>query len=146
MPSSSPGVPGSSEIEPFGRFEDWSNLVRGALIWLGEADPCNTRGMIAQQDNKREALTALMNAWQKTIGFRKWVSAKEIIDVGANLPGDSNPLMPALEAILPRYLSSRGLGNYLAKFKDRIVDGRCIHHETIAGESSRYALVRVDRG
>ena len=74
------GRPGLSEIEPFGRFEDWSNLVRGALIWLGEADPCNTRGMIVQQDNKREALTALMNAWQKTIGFRKWVAAKEILD------------------------------------------------------------------
>ena len=54
--------------------------------------------------------------------------------------------MPALEAIIPRVrLNTKSLGSHLAKFKDRIVDGRCIRRETITGESSRYTLVRVDR-
>ena len=107
--------------------------------------------MIAQQDNKREALTALMNAWEKTIGFRNWVGAKEILDIAEKqqdhaMEHSDDCLMPALEAIIPRVrLNTKSLGSHLAKFKDRIVDGRCIRRETITGKSSRYTLVRGDR-
>jgi hypothetical protein len=27
---------------PLGSFTDWSRWVRDALIWMGEADPCDT--------------------------------------------------------------------------------------------------------
>src|SRR5690606_23832657 len=36
------GRPGLDKLTPFGRFEEWSDLVRGALVWLGEPDPCET--------------------------------------------------------------------------------------------------------
>jgi putative DNA primase/helicase len=30
-------------LPPWGSFEGWSKLVRGALVWAGEADPGETR-------------------------------------------------------------------------------------------------------
>ena len=44
------GRPGLDRLKPFGSFEAWSNLVRGALVWLGEPDPCITRKHIAADD------------------------------------------------------------------------------------------------
>ena len=62
------GRPGLNEVEPFGRFEDWSILVRGALVWLGEPDPCGTRIFIAESDLVRADLGALVAAWRNSIG------------------------------------------------------------------------------
>ncbi|MBR1236542.1 PriCT-2 domain-containing protein [Bradyrhizobium sp. AUGA SZCCT0182] len=42
--------PGLDRLQPFGSFEGWSNLVRGALVWLGELDPCITRQHILADD------------------------------------------------------------------------------------------------
>ncbi|MDR1922242.1 MAG: hypothetical protein LBS31_10955 [Candidatus Adiutrix sp.] len=36
----------------FGRFEDWSNLVRGALVWLDTEDPLATRRGLADADSR----------------------------------------------------------------------------------------------
>jgi hypothetical protein len=33
---------------PLGSFEPWSDWVRGAIIWLGLADPCDTMGSIKE--------------------------------------------------------------------------------------------------
>jgi hypothetical protein len=138
--------PGLDTFEPYGRFEEWSDLVRGALIWLGEADPCSTRSFIVSQDSKREQLVALLNAWERTIGFGSWHTAKEVIDKAQdNLAYETadDSLDAALASIFPRLVTPRGLGAYLAKMKDRIIDGRCIRQQTSAGDSSRYALMRV---
>ncbi|HEY5225381.1 MAG TPA: hypothetical protein VIJ06_01190, partial [Methylovirgula sp.] len=56
------GRPGLDTFRPFGRFEDWSNLVRGALVWLGEADPCRTREAVIADDSDRDALGRLLDA------------------------------------------------------------------------------------
>ncbi len=37
------GRPGLEKLTPFGGFEDWSNLVRGALVWAGGADTARLR-------------------------------------------------------------------------------------------------------
>ena len=54
--------PGLRDLEPFGRFEEWSNLVRGALVWLGEPDPCKTRAYIAVDNPEHSDLGQLLAA------------------------------------------------------------------------------------
>lgn len=55
-------------VDPIGSFEDWSRIVRAALIWLGEADPCDTMKGVAADDEEHEALTSLIEAWHATHG------------------------------------------------------------------------------
>lgn len=38
------------KIRPFGRFEEWSNLVRSAIVWLELPDPCESRKGIEESD------------------------------------------------------------------------------------------------
>ena len=50
-------------------FEDWSDTVRSALIWLGEADPVKSMATSRVDDPKRAALRELLAAWGTAIGI-----------------------------------------------------------------------------
>ena len=116
------GRPGLDQLEPFGRFEDWSNLVRGALVWLGEPDPCSTRAFIAERDPVRADLVALVAAIEKGVGSGKSFVSGDVIKLSQEHSG----LRQALDAIMPRGPSPKGLTRYLSGFDGRIVDGRCV--------------------
>jgi hypothetical protein len=55
---------------PLGSFTDWSRWVRDALIWLGEADPCETMEGMRGADPKLEALTTVLEQWREVIGMQ----------------------------------------------------------------------------
>ena len=60
----SPGCP-SQSLTPYGSFQPWSDLIRNAVVWLGEADPCEGRqDLAAQTDETYEHLAALLAAWE----------------------------------------------------------------------------------
>ncbi|MCC7066292.1 MAG: bifunctional DNA primase/polymerase [Planctomycetes bacterium] len=46
----------------FGRFEEWSDWVRSALVWLGLPDPCATRHRLEAADPVRTQLAGLLAA------------------------------------------------------------------------------------
>lgn len=50
-------------ISQFGRFEEWSDLVRSAIVWIGLEDPCKSRREIENTDPVRLAIRALFAAW-----------------------------------------------------------------------------------
>lgn len=142
--------PGLDKLEPFGRFEDWSNLVRGALVWLGEPDPCETRRDIEAHDPERELLSSLHRAWKIAIGTERWVTAKELIeaanddsDFGAKKTAKgeaAEQLSDALVAITPIYTNPKSLGTYLSRFTGRIIDGAAIRAHAVVGKSRKYRL------
>src|SRR5262249_44347557 len=41
------GMP-PQNLTPFGSFEGWSRLVREAIVWVGQPDPCQTRVKLAE--------------------------------------------------------------------------------------------------
>ena len=45
-------------------------LVRNPLLWLGAADPLDTQAELRASDPVREALVAMLTAWQDTFGDR----------------------------------------------------------------------------
>ena len=56
-------------ISALGSFEEWSTLVRQALIWAGEADPCESRkDLEAESDADHEALSTILAAWYACYG------------------------------------------------------------------------------
>jgi putative DNA primase/helicase len=50
-------------------FDDWSRLVRSALVWLGCTDPCDTMEKSMTDDPTVATKRAIVAAWVSTIGL-----------------------------------------------------------------------------
>jgi hypothetical protein len=111
------GRPGAKELTPYGSYEQWSALVRSALVWLGEPDPCETRELIEAVNPAKGRLLGILVAMAGD--GRK--SASEMVN-SAN-EGNSK-LRDALAEALPRgIINARALGVYLSKHKGTIAGG-----------------------
>ena len=60
-----PGAP-----SPLGSFEAWSDLVCGALLWLGCANPIESMDELRRADPRLDDLTAVIAQWRNAIGRR----------------------------------------------------------------------------
>jgi putative DNA primase/helicase len=121
------GRPGKPD--PLGSFEAWSDLVRGALLWMGAADPVASMIELRESDPILEATRAVMSQWRAAIGAESVTSA-EIIGRAIDLrPGGHEFVHADFREGLMRVagkgggLNSRMLGAWLMERKDRIVDG-----------------------
>jgi hypothetical protein len=67
-------------LAPLGSFEAWSDVIRHALVWAGEADPCEGRKAIEDTSNPEfEALAALLYAWEQCYGTRE-VTLRHVVE------------------------------------------------------------------
>jgi putative DNA primase/helicase len=114
------------DVEPFGRFEKWSDWVRSALVWLGANDPCETRSRAEALDERGAQLAALLDAWHGVYGEDE----KLLRDVRAECA--SSYRTPAVEALREACLSIAGegdsinprkLGKFIAAHESRICGG-----------------------
>ena len=122
------GRPGTDRLTPFASFEEWSNLVRGALVWLDEPDPHETQAEITAVDTARDELAVLIEAWGRHIGTGAVVTAADLVRQAHELAmgqGEAE-LLQALEAVCPRGVNPKKLGWYLKKVKGQIARGRRI--------------------
>jgi hypothetical protein len=70
-------------------FTSWSNLIRGALIWYGYADPCEVMtdtAAISSEDAKR---TELLAAWHAVWGCNYAWRASQIMSHAELDPNDA---------------------------------------------------------
>jgi hypothetical protein len=107
-------------VPHFSRFEQWQQLCRFPLVWLGCADPCASRRRIEASDPVREGLRALLAAWHPQFGERR-ATIKAAIDAAAKA-GD---LQTAMEAVAGEKggINARRLGRFIAKHEGRIEGG-----------------------
>ena len=119
----SAGRPGVDRLTPFGSFEAWSSLVRGALVWLGEPDPCLTRKHIASDDPVKGQLAELFKAIHDTMDDKKFTAGDLIKAVDD--PITDSDLSDIIHATVskPNRLT---LGHYLKKNENKIIDGRTL--------------------
>lgn len=55
----------SQSLKPWGSFEGWSALVRGAIVWAGWPDPIETQRELSRTNGERADLErALVESWQ----------------------------------------------------------------------------------
>jgi putative DNA primase/helicase len=129
-------VAGYPDAPPkLGSFEEWSDRVRGALMWLGEADPVETMEEIRGDDPELAGMRAVMNAWRETFHGQSVTVSKVIKAAMEQQRADNSfegrmefvnePLREALIAVAGHgsSIGSRTLGNWLSAHKGRIVDG-----------------------
>ena len=141
-----------TEHDALGSFADWSQLVRGALIWLGEADPCDTMEDVRKADPKLASLTTVITEWHKVFGKRP-VRTRDIIDAAINkeqvAPSEWGFVYPDLREALLHVanangnISSRGLGRWLAANKGRVVGGKRIVPGTVQNGYQEWQLETV---
>jgi len=53
--------------KPFGSFDDWK-FIRGALLWLDQPDPIETREQLLTGDPRRTELDELLSRWDSALG------------------------------------------------------------------------------
>lgn len=131
------------KVRSIGSFEKWSQLVAGALLWLGEADPLES---VAEErdegaDPAQMAHVALLEHWNRlethTRSALRWgpdglavrVAIEALYPQGTAGAGDDmDDLREALEVLAPpspgRPPSVARLGYALRHLRDRPANGR----------------------
>jgi hypothetical protein len=144
--------------DALGSFEEWSGWVRGALLWLGQADPVGTMAQARELDPKLDALVAVTAQWWAVIGAGS-VSVRDVVDrameqrtalgAGASYPARREYAHPDLrEALLAvagegGAVNSRRLGKWLASNQDRIVHGLRLVRQGLSGGILQWRLERA---
>lgn len=122
------------DLKPWGSFAGWSDLVRGALVWCGYADPGETRIELREEaDVVTTALAGLLINWRsvaaKTGGYATVAQVLKALDDDARLAGTTRPLAyqglrEAISELCPaRVPTPRQLGETLRRYKGRVI--RC---------------------
>ena len=114
-------------------FEEWSDLLRSALVWLGKTDPLASMEVARAEDPTLQAISEVFTTlWDVTGG--KPYTAKQIIDFVFEKDVPWNDLSPVKEYIHPAlrealmnvaadqkgFLTSKRLGHWLSRHKGRI--------------------------
>lgn len=126
------GRPGLDRLKPFGSFEDWSNLVRGALVWLGEPDPCITRKHIAADDPVKAQLSAFFTAAHKVMGDR-WFTAGDLMKESVEADDDLGDI---IYAAVPK-ANRISMGLFLKTNENKIIGGLTLRSQYDNHEKSR---------
>lgn len=140
-----------------GSFEDWSDHVRGALLWLGEADPIETMEQARESDPKLSALRAVIGAWSDVLGHDQQVTAASLIKTATAVSSATFGGAPEYqhdelrEALLTvagvgasGAITSRSLGKWLKAHSGRVVNGlRIIICHDDGHNATRYRLEKV---
>jgi len=121
------GMPG--RLTPLASFEAWSDMVRSALVWLGEDDPIITMEKARENDPTRVNFAGLVHAWSVEVGV-----GRNYEITAAGLVGNADegiqgvyryPLLrDALHEIMPeKRLNSKSLGRWLSRHENKISNG-----------------------
>jgi Bifunctional DNA primase/polymerase, N-terminal len=131
---------GSPEVcGPFGSYPEWSTMVRGPLVWLGEPDPVASVDLSQAEDPELADLREWVILWLDE-GFKldtpytsaSFVAAASVAPAGFN----SNPLKEFLLRVAGDKnggISTKRLGEWLQRNCGRVVR---------APDGHRYWLVR----
>ena len=118
-----------------GRFGDWTKMVRGALIWLGEPDPWATQVGIRGGDSARGEADRLMEALAGCFGTETFAARDVCLEGGwhgEERTEAQEALAAALDEVSPSVMKPRGgpdtnkVAHMLKGRVNRIVRGRTI--------------------
>ena len=122
------GKPG--RLPPLMSFEQWSDLVRSPLVWLGWPDPVTSIRRVRAADPVRNALFAVVAAWVTELKINIGYHTSELIKVASKCMSDGEKVHPTLwDAFFAvagnrsGMLDPRALGRWLETNLNRVVDG-----------------------
>ncbi len=114
------GRPRPANLKPLGSFEDWDAWIRGAIIWIGEPDPCDTREQVLEGDAMKNDLIEVMDLWERAFGDNGVMVSKVHSD-----PDAAALVQKLCEVTGSHDWNAKSVGWWLRRNKDRFVGGRC---------------------
>ena len=142
-------------IKNFARFEDWSGLIRSALVWLGEDDPLAGREALEDGDPVRVKLRSLLLAWYatfRTAGATCKEAANRANETKLDDEGQEQPAYSAIKEALEEHFADRGgkvnsryLGEFLKKYAGRVDVGARFEASGISHHAVNWRVVVVDK-
>ena len=142
-------------LPPYGSFEDWSDLVRQAVVWIGERDPCDTRvKLVASADTTADTLAQVIAAFEAYDSFRRGIVVSEMLarlypaEKQYQPRADSDVQMRAAIELLTNAQSgkpptARQVGANLRKFKRRRQGDRMLDSIGKGEGGSRWHVVSL---
>lgn len=123
-----------ARLTPWGSYEAWSALVRGAVVWSGLRDPGKTREELTSTgDAEKNALYDLLREWRTTFGAKGATVAEALRALGETTGGFAGrPKHAALRAALSELCpppradalpAARAVAARLKKLRGRVVGG-----------------------
>jgi hypothetical protein len=139
------GRPKQQSIKQYGRFEEWSDWVRSAIVWMGLADPCDSRKDIENEDPVRASLGNLLETLHERYEKTSFTT-KQLIDDAQDASDEKNQeLREVLVEFCPSDKGSsinvRSLGNKFAAFKGRIERGLHLEQVGQVRRSAKWMVV-----
>lgn len=111
----------SQNLPAFGSFEQWSGLVRSAVVWAGLPDPCSNRALLAEaSDDETAILRQLINGWSE------FGEPRSVADAFKTLQEAPEDLYPTIRAVIGELDGDKrkALGYMLRSARGRVLDGR----------------------
>jgi hypothetical protein len=136
-------------LPPLASFEDWSRLVRSALVWLGRADPVTTMEAARAEDPELDAIRRVLAAWQHDVGLDRQCTAGELkaLAEASDMNGLVRPdLNAALVSVAPNgdEINTRKLGHWLSRHRDRMIgEYKLIGREDGHSKQTVWSVTRI---
>lgn len=136
----------AQDIPQLGRFEDFSDIVRASLVWVGEADACEVRKRIEDADPERQIHVEIMVAWVEIFSCES-LRACDVIQRlergqgGLDVAGRLRELLAEVASGPGGAITTRRLGTWLASKRDRIEGGMRIVQNGHLRRSALWAVV-----
>ena len=137
------------KILPWGSYEEWSRIVRNAVVWLGLPDPAEgKRELRRASDPIVAAMAVILSQWEEIDPDNKGITASQIINlVFPHRPLETpERLADVAEAIgsLCHRQSSQQLGAKFRHFRGRTLDGRKLGQVSVSGKIIRWGVFDKD--
>jgi putative DNA primase/helicase len=125
-------------FEVSGRFNEFSDLVAAALVWLDRPDPLGSQSAVVADDPVREARQTILSEWQAVYGFDEWITAKQLKD------DNGNAVSEALDNIAVGGTSPNAVALKLKTFESLIIDGvKLVRRPAKPNQPTAWQLVRT---
>jgi hypothetical protein len=145
---------GSPKVcRPIGSYGEWSDTVRAALIWLGEADPIESMETAREEDPDLAAIRELFDHLIKLVPECDARTTSQIIKLACDRPPNGFGFkFPEFRDLLLRVageggaISGRRLGKWLSKIAGRVVGGHRIEVKKDHSHGNRFTLRPAPNG
>jgi hypothetical protein len=131
------------ERPPVGSFEQWSHRIRAPLLWLGQADPCDTTLRVQTEDPLLLSLATVMAQWRQNVGMRVEKTVQQVINCAINVNDFHVALLNVAQGRSGSMVSNERLGRWLRKNEGRVVGGLMLKCTGRSDGSPTWSLVPV---
>lgn len=126
-------------------FEEWSDLCRHSLLWLGTLDPATSLIEQISHDPDQEQLANLLLAWRDTFGKRPTLVRQVLKKIDDDKNSDLYDAVMELPCVERGHVNQSRFGRYLGRNKNRIVHGLQLV-EAPHSERRAWAVIPISPG